>query len=234
MAAAGAFRQTMFRRIHNSERKRVLAAIGKHPTVLSAKGNNDEVFGFISDALDDEKLLRCRFEEGSKQPTEDHSVVVNFTFGYERYFFRGFMTTTQDRVFIDASSDFYILQRRKSARLVLPEGYPSGFNMIEYRNKGCFYELRIIDFSSGGIKVWYPLFDPVFVTGEKIKGVVHLGSRRPINLDAVIRHVVTQQDGANAGQVFGLQFDPMNRITEVKMLTIFMDLQREVFIKYSK
>ena len=229
-----ATKQGMFRKIHQSEKRRLVASLGDHRTSLVIRGNNDEIFNMMSDGTEGDRLLKCRLVFGSKVPQEKQAVVINFTFGYERYFFRGDMSLSEGKYFIDTSADFYILQRRKSARLVMPPEFACGFNMIEYRKKNVFYEMRIIDFSSGGAKVWYPLFEPEFVTDELIKGVVHLGIRRPLNMDGTIRHVVRQESGDRTGQIFGIQFDAGNKIMEVKLLTMFMDLQREIFLKYSK
>ena len=234
MSMGASIKQGMFRKIHQSERKRMVTALGQHRTALVVRGNNDEIFNMISDGADGDQLLKCRLVLGSKVPDQDQSVVANFTFGYEKYFFHGQLSLSGGQFFIDTSADFYILQRRKAARLVMPEEFPCGFNLIEHRQKNVFYELRILDFSSGGIKVWFPLFEPEFVTGEKIKGVIHLGIRRPLNMDGVVRHVINQETGERTGQLFGVQFDAGNKIMEVKLLTMFMDLQREIFLKYSK
>lgn len=234
MSMGASIKQGMFRKIHQSERKRMVASLAEHRTALVIRGAGEDIYNMMSDGSEGDKLLKCRLIFGGLVPEKSQSVVVNFTFGYERYFFRGELTLSEGKYYIDTTSDFYILQRRKSARLIMPAEFPCGFNMIEHRKKNVFYELKIIDFSSGGAKVWFPLFEPEFVTGETIKGVIHLGIRRPLNMDGTVRHVIRQESGDRAGQVFGVQFDAGNKIMEVKLLTMFMDLQREIFLKYSK
>ena len=234
MSMGASIKPGMFRKIHQSEKKRMVIALAEHRTALVIRGADDDIFNMMSDGAEGEKLLKCRIIFGGLLPDKSQSVVVNFTFGYEKYFFRGEMTLAEGKFFVNTDSDFYILQRRKAARLVMPAEFPCGFNLIEHRSKNVFYELKIIDFSSGGVKVWFPLFEPEFVTGEVIKGVIHLGIRRPLNMDGTVRHVIRQESGDRTGQVFGVQFDAGNKIMEVKLLTMFMDLQREIFLKYSK
>lgn len=228
------FKQGMFRKIHNSDRKRMLQSMGQHRVPLSVKTDDDEIFDVLTTGLESDQLLRCQLILGSKMPMSDQSVVVNFTFGYERYFFQGFLVVRGEQILVDASGDFYILQRRKAARMIMPPDYPCGFNIIRHQDKAVFYEMKVVDFSSGGLKAYYPYADPGFFTNEKVGGVLHLGKRRPINIECLLRHVQKRTSGPKPGQVIGVQFDNMNRIMELKLLTIFMDVSREVFINYSK
>jgi hypothetical protein len=224
----------MFRRLHSSERKRILQTIGSHKTELTAKTESDELFTFSSGPFENDKYLHCTYVKGQTKPNKDQAVVINFVHGFERYFFQGFVTLTPDKVIVEAL-DVYILQRRKSVRMRIPEKFDlANFNCIHMKGKASFHEMRIIDFSSGGVRVFYPHGDPVFDIGDKFLGVLHLGNRKPMQMGAVVRHIIKKKLWDQKGQIIGIQFDGLNKTMEIKLLTVFMDLHREIFVKNFK
>ena len=234
MSVASSMQPGMFRKLPNSERKRLVMTLGSHRNTLTVKGIKDDIFNMTSEGAEGERFIHVRPIFGSLVPKVAQEVLVNFALGLERYFFHGEMHLADGKYYIATEGDFYILQRRKAARLILPEEFPSGFNIIEYQGKKVFYQMKVIDFSSGGLKVFYPSLAPALISGEAIKGVIHLGIRRPLDMDGFIRHIVRQTAGDRTGQIFGVQFDLENKIMETKLLTVFMDVQREVYIKHTK
>lgn len=105
--------------------------------------------------------MHCRAGSVGRLPSKDQNVVVNFILGFERYFCEGRMRIESGVANIDMKKNLYVLQRRKSVRMNIPDKYPASFNCI-----------------------------------------------------------------------LGIQFELQNKTFETKLLTIFMDLHRELFVKY--
>lgn len=224
----------IFRRLHQSERKKILQTLGALPTYLSVKGDGDLIYSLITESFSDDKILQCRAERASDYPKKDQAVVVNLSSGNEKYFFQGFLISTPGKIVIQVPDVMYILQRRKSVRMDIPEKYPATFIVIQMNAKTVFHEMRILDFSSGGVRVFFPDEKTSLAVGQKFLGVLHLSSRRPLQLEATIRHIVKKEINGISGQQFGIQFENLDKILETKLLTTFMDVQREIFIKNYK
>lgn len=225
--------QGMFRRLHNSERKRILQAVGPHRTLITVKGTqDDEVYNLMAGPWVEDKNLHCRAGSVGRLPSKDQNVVVNFIFGFERYFCEGRMRIESGVAIIDMNENLYVLQRRKSVRMNIPDKYPASFNCINLKGKPVLLDMKVLDFSSGGVRAHFAKFDPVFKAGDPFKAVLHLGQRRPMELNVTVRHVIQRTSGNNPGQILGIQFDLQSKTLETKLLTIFMDLHRELFVKY--
>ncbi len=221
----------IFRKVPISEKKALFKIGSESKMAFYAKGETEDLVKLVLDEFVDTKVLIFNYAIQSPQLLTNQNVVLNFSHGEDRYFMHAIAEVYENRVHISAQSDVYILQRRKTPRLDIPDAYPSGLNIIAYQNKMVMYQCSLIDFSSGGCRVQYPAHLPLFKQGDLVRGVVHLNHRKPLELDCVIKHHV--MDSVNGIQTFGLQFKLGTTIMENKLLVVFMDLQRELFVKWS-
>lgn len=221
-------KQGIFKRVHNSEKKKIFKDLKLNKTLVVVKSPDDNVFMMRVENMMEDKILTCSAPDVSKCPDQDQDVIVNFSVGYEKYFFQTKLTATPPIVLLDITTDLFILQRRKQARMTLPDSYQAGYNIIVHKNQPVFYELKVLDFSSGGCRLAFPTKTPYFYTNDVVEGVLRLGKRRPIELGGLVRHTFTTPDDNKLPQVFGLQFYPLDKTMESKLLTIFMDIQREI------
>lgn len=222
----------IFRKVPNSEKKALFRQAIDEKTVFFLKGGGEDIVIINLAEFLEHQLLVFQLTEGSPNLDSNQKVVVNFTIGENRYFFHSTAEIYGSRIHVPAQTDVYILQRRKSPRLEIPTGYPSGLNIIEYRGIVGLIECELMDFSTGGGRAIYRKHLPEFNIGDKLKVVVHLNHRRPIELEAEVRHVA--HDYLTAVQIFGLQFTNMTQLIENRLLVVFMDLQRELFVKWSE
>lgn len=223
-----AFKQTIFKRVHLSEKKKIFREIVSKRLGVVIKLNDDNMIQVKADNMLEDKILTCRGLAENSLGMGEIPVIVNFSIGYEKYYFHTKMTASPPIALIDVTTDLFLLQRRKQARMILPDNYDAFYSIINHRNEAVLYELRILDFSSGGCRLSYPSKEPFFNTDEVVSGVLRLGKRRPIDMGGLVRHTFTKPTDGILPQVFGLQFHPLTKTMESKLLTIFMDIQREI------
>lgn len=223
----------IFRKVPLSEKKTLFKEGALKGIAFHAKGEDEGLTTLVLSSYIEGKVLVFLYAKGSPQFSgNQETVVFNFTHGDDRYFFQGPAEVFPGKVHVSAQVDVFVLQRRKSPRLDLPFEFPARMNIIEYQGRPCLYECKMLDFSSGGCRVIYPNQLPMLKSGEAFRGVVHLSHRRPIELDCEIKHHVL--DPLQGQQTIGVQFKLGTTILENKMLVTFMELQRELFVKWGK
>ncbi|MFN9067142.1 MAG: PilZ domain-containing protein [Bdellovibrionales bacterium] len=221
----------IFRKVPNSEKKVLFREAIQTQVVFFLKGGGEDIILMHLFEYIENQVLVFQLTTGSPTLETNQKVVVNFSVGEQRYYFHAEAEVFGHNIHISAKTDVYILQRRKSPRLEIPAGYPSGLNFIEYRGTVGLIECELLDFSTGGARVLYRKHLPEFQQGDQLKTVVHLNIRRPIEVQAEIRHVA--HDYLHGNQTIGLQFIQLNSLLENRLLVVFMDLQRELFSKWN-
>ena len=222
----------IFKKVPLSEKKALFREAIQNAWPFYVKGDGDDLVILKMVEYIESKAMVFAYHQNSHHLDRNQSVVFNFASGEDRYFFHTEAEIYGDRIHISAAADIYILQRRKSPRLDIPESYPSSVNILEVKNRLVnLLKCDLLDFSSGGCRVVYKSHIPEFKIGDAVKISLHLNHRRPIELHAEVRHNVA--DYLNAQQTFGLQFKLGSTMLENKMLVVFMDVQRELFVKWS-
>lgn len=198
------------------------------------KGVGDSIFYFTFVKNINGKSLVVSLSPGSPAILRDEVLIVNFSHSQDRYFFQSEIVLGEG-LLLAVPDELFILQRRKTPRLSLPPEYPGHLNIVDLSGKRVFLETKILDFSSGGCRVLYPSLEPNFLVDLEFKAFLHVGKKNPFELHMQVRHWVEAvlTDGKK-GQIFGLQFKFQSLIEENRLLVMFMDLQREVFINFSE
>ncbi len=220
----------IFRKVPVSEKKAIFKEGSVNKMAFYGKGESDDLIKLVLDQYVDSKILTFNYALNSPRILSNQNIVLNFSYGEDRYFLHAMAEVYDDRIHVSANADVYILQRRKTPRLEFPDAYPRGVNIISYNGKVSMYECKFLDFSSGGCRVEYTGHLPLFKLGDVIKCVLHMNHRKPLELDGEIKHHVF--DKAKGQQTFGVQFVIKNTMLENKMLVVFMDVQRELFLKW--
>lgn len=221
----------IFRKVPLSEKKALFKKGSEEGMIFYAKGEGDELVILLLNDYVDGKVLTFDYAANSPKILSNQEIILNFSNGEDRYFLQAKAEVYDNRIHISAQQDVYILQRRKSPRLEIPENYPSGINIISFQNRIVMYECILKDFSSGGCRIVYAGRLPIFKVGDVFKGVLHLNHRNPVELHFEVKHHL--MDKAVGHQTMGLQFKMTTTMIENKMLVVFMDLQRELFVKWN-
>lgn len=224
----------IFKKIPQSEKRVLVKELVRDKEFITVKGVEDYMMNYLAVGVENEFILITGADTEGKTIQTPQKVLVNFTKGEDKYYLQTTIVAKGNFFSFDFAADMYILQRRKAARVEMPKEYKAQFNIVHMRNQAVLFESRVLDYGSGGIKANFPMAQPSFVVGEVYKGVLHLGLRRPIELDTEVRHVQVITDAGLTNQILGLKFINLNSIMENKMMTITMDLHREFFVRMVK
>ena len=224
----------IFRKVAMSEKKEIVKALAALKLEIIVKGSTDHIYHLHGVKVLENGLLEVKNINKNEPLPLNESAIVNIVYENHRFFFQAMMMTSGTRIMLDTNEDFYILQRRKSPRLEIPLTYEGLMNIVQYRGKPVFFDSRILDFGSGGVRISFAKATPYFRTGETFTAFLHIGAKTPVKLECEVRHTMSTGPTAQVPQIFGVQFTASNTIDENRLLIIFMDLQRELFIKFGK
>lgn len=224
-------KEEAFKKVPVSEKKALCRQIINERAVVLAMGVGDNLYRLMPESLEeDDQYLVCTLSANSEPEDFLQEVIINITIGENRYFMMSYMSHDGRIAKVDMHREMYVLQRRRNIRLMLPDEYPATLALLFYNDREVLIDGRIIDFSSGGCRVQIKTAKIEIYVGDRFKGTLSLGSRRSFSIQGQVRHTTTDVVDNKIMQTFGIQFGPMDKAMETKLITIFMDLQREVFM----
>lgn len=231
----------MFNKVNAAEKRVIFRSLPQRRTKIMIK-YEEQVAQVFALTTSTEKVLACELipvkadEEPSDvvvkfEKQEAVQVVIDFKFNEDRYFMQTTANMENDKVQINLDPDLFVLQRRRSARVDIPFSYPHQVRVIEHHGKVVFIEGRIVDFGAGGCRVEVLQMDPLFSVSDQVVLVIRLSHRNPLTLKAQVRHTVGTSSAGN--QIFGVQFQGLGPIMENKMMSLLMEVQKELFTKFN-
>ena len=225
--------QVTFKKVSPPNKKMLLREIAGDHLSLMVKGAGDEPYELTAVQVQDDESMICHHSAHSKVPIKNEPVTVNFAFKNERYFFKSELRLEGGRFILTLKDDLYRLQRRLHARIILPRGYDGAFILHQHEGKKLFLDSFVKDISAGGLRIEIPEGKIALKTGEKIKGSLRLGTRRPMDFDLEVRYAKKRDDQGRTYLFAGLQFLNIDKIMENRLLGLVQDLQREIFLNFS-
>ena len=111
-----------------------------------------------------------------------------------------------------------------------PDEYDALFVLQSVNGKPVFINCRIRDISAGGLKLEFPPGTPELKLSDMIKGSIRLGIRRPLEFEMEVRFAQKHSSGFQVG---GVQFRNIDHFMENRLLSLMMDLQREIWLRFS-
>lgn len=226
--------QVIFKKVAVSEKRMIVREVADDKVQLSLKGDDDSIFNLIAVQTERDESLLCHHTANSKQHQRPQKVLVNFTFRSERYFFQSELSFSLGWAVLNLDADLFQLQRRASARIDLPASYAGYFSLHSHAGRNYFVDAKVRDVSAGGIKIEFISSGQNLKTGDLIRGALKLGIRRAIDCELEVRHAMEREVDGNKIIAAGLQFLNVDQNLENRLLSLMMDLQREIFLKYSK
>ncbi|MGE0631286.1 MAG: flagellar brake protein [Pseudobdellovibrionaceae bacterium] len=180
-----------------------------------------------------QSLISCEYPSEIAIP-DRIELVFSFFVGGEKYFMRGRIRLGKPGLFsFSTDQEVYVLQRRENFRVRVPADFRAILEYTDAQGKLQKVDSEMFDISAGGCRLRYYDHMPNFHVDQKVSVTMKLGRRPPIEAKAQIRH---KQEVAFDGvefQVFGLQFIDVKDQFESKLLTIVIDLHRELFSKWT-
>lgn len=226
--------KSIFKKVAMSEKKMLFREVAKEKLQILVKGvANDEVFHLIAVQTERDELLLCHHTADSKDVTTDQEVMINFSFRNERYFLHSQMNFHAGWTMLKINVDLFQLQRRANARIELPERYDGIFILAQHGGKALFIDCRMKDVSAGGFRMQLFGDTPSLNVGDRMKGSMRLGKRRSMELEVEVRFVKKSEEGGKVIQTVGVRFLNRDYGIENRLHLMMMDLQRELYLKYS-
>lgn len=172
------------------------------------------------------KSLECRFNSPVRLIVNEDYLGYLFI-GGEKYYFQAKAQFNQEYVVIPLPKELYHLQRRQNYRVHIPAGYKGSFEILTLNSAAGKITCDLADLSSQGCKLQCAVGKASFKMGDEIAGQLVLGTRAPIELQGIIRHV--QMDALKKIQTFGVEFISLNPILENRLFALTMEIHKEVF-----
>lgn len=156
---------------------------------------------------------------------------ISFTIQNEKFFFKGKVHERKDKLWIELSGDLFLLQRRKSKRLFIPDNYSNTIRILTINGRKTFLDGRVLDFSHKGSRIELPQQIPQLKSGNQLTVSLRIGHRKGFEFEAQVRHHKNISKNGVGSQIFGLEFVNLDVIIEERLQTIFDDIYRELFSK---
>lgn len=226
---------SFFKKVHLSEKKKIFKKIIEDQAILLVKTESMDVQPLIASKNIDDKIIECAFLKGSEFDLKNSQMaVISINSNEDKYFFYGLLTFSDQKIYVDTLGDLFYLQRRKSARLDLPDGYISKCKIIGNNGKALPFDCEVLDISSGGCRLTLASLEPLIKAGAVLKLKITLGHRSAFETKGEVRHVKPIKDYTDLPQIMGIQFVDYDPGFEARMLNLYMDVQREIFLKHIK
>lgn len=226
--------QVIFKKVAMSEKKMIFRELASEKMQIMLKGTErEEPFYLVANQVEKDENLLCQHTASSSGISKDQKVSGNFSFRNERYYFHSEISFQNGWTVLKINVDIFQLQRRANARINLPDNYDGVFVLTSHMGKAYFIDCKLKDVSAGGFKMEMPGETPALKIGDTVKGTLRLGKRRPMDFDLEVRFAKKSQEGDNVVQVAGLQFLNRDHAIENRLLLMMMDIQRELYLKYS-
>jgi hypothetical protein len=168
-------------------------------------------------------------EVASLRTKED--VIVVMVLDDERYFFMSFAFVDDGFLFFKRKVDFFHLVRRKNKRLKFPANFEAILMIKKLNGNLSFLRGIVSDFSDTGCRLGLITELPKIGIGDQIVGNLKMGDKRSIEITAVVKHHEKSRAGATK-QTFGLNFVFPTSHAKNMVKSLFLDLQRELFVEF--
>ncbi|MCB0369190.1 MAG: PilZ domain-containing protein [Bdellovibrionales bacterium] len=219
-----------FKKISEATKEKILQYTLINKTVIVFKYSGSKIIRARIENLNRKYYITCRRPKDlvSLRTKEQATAVIPYQ--EERYFFKSFLHIEGNSLFFRRDSEMFHLKRRKNKRLKIPTNYPAMLMIKKQNHNLTFLRATIHDFSDLGCKVTLNTESPAFKKGDLIIGTLRIGNKKGVEINAEVKHHFRSKKGKNK-QTFGLQFIKLSAYQESYIKSLFLDLQREIFME---
>ncbi|UYL09151.1 PilZ domain-containing protein [Bdellovibrio sp. SKB1291214] len=148
-----------------------------------------------------------------------------FFLGGEKYYFEGTATVYSNRCQFSLPTEMFHLQRRQNYRVRIPQSYQAFFDVTEINGSAANIHCKLGDLSSQGCRLVEKLPGTSFKNNDAVKGKLLINKNSPIELEAEVRHVKTEE----GYQYIGIEFQKLSAIQENNLFALTMEIHKELF-----
>lgn len=220
----------IFTKISNpAERSKLFYDLASSKVEILCKGQEDQIFKLKAEGFNSTSgFLECRSDDGKVPFKKQEDIIGYFFLGSEKYYFRALVHIIQNKMQLLINENVFQLQRRQNYRVRIPASYKAYFNIIDVNGASQSIPGKLADLSGGGCRVIYNMKSPLMKIDDSVVGTLFIGSRDPIDISGVVRHIKIDAP-ANTIQTFGIEFTKMTPIIENRLVSLTMDLYKEIF-----
>ncbi len=204
-----------------------------NPLIIKA---SDEIsIHAVARTFTEDSMIACQYHLLSPTLQEDtklsaQTYIVNFSVNKEEYFFQSHAAPIKEGFLLATQTDLFHLQRRKSIRLSLPLQMGAQVKILQLNSKPYFCEGLIIDFSTGGLKITLKALNSKIALNDQLILSIGLGKRIPFSVEALIKYSAIQGEY----QTCGIEFINKTSLLENKLHALQLDMQSEIFRRWTK
>lgn len=207
-----------------AESRRIYERLVRAGQDFYCKGDGG-LFAFRGERFDPEAGIEGRIVLFEDTNLKSESVVINFSVDDERYYTTCDFAPSGTSGILKPSGTLYRLERRAHYRVDLPSTIERACNIINQDGRSVFVTSTVLDISQGGVRLQTPHGKLKDVkSGARLRCALHIRGKWKFELLGQVMHVrkVDQFD------VFGIQFQNLSDGMSRKLLSMMLELQREV------
>lgn len=226
--------QEIFKKISKTEKQELFEQLTDRHLEITVKGDEDQYYCLVAKELIHGSRIECIASAGFVIPRIHQDVIISIEVGEHRYYANTrLLVEDMQKCSLDLSGPIFQLQRRRSVRLTLPREMPQSANIISLHGTTVFIPAIIDNFSAGGVRLKVENTEHTLLVGLELEIVMQLSKKSPMQFIAQIRHLSESFQEEKRVQMIGVQFLGLDKNMETRLMISLMDLQREVFLKYS-
>lgn len=172
------------------------------------------------------QILECQFQGSSLAPQEEY--LGYFFIGGEKYYFKAKAVLHEGKLRIGIPHELWHLQRRQNYRVKIPTGFSATYDITEVNGVPQKIDGKLADLSSQGCRVVYQLKNPLMKVGDTVVGNLQIDKKTPLQVQGLVRHIKVDERSQFI-QIFGIEFSPLDAITENKLFAITMEIHKRHF-----
>lgn len=172
------------------------------------------------------QILECQFQGSPLSPQEEY--LGYFFIGGEKYYFKAKAALHEGKLRIGIPAELWHLQRRQNYRVKIPSGFAATYDIAEVNGAPQKIAGKLADLSSQGCRVVYQLKNPLMKVGDAVIGNLQIDNKTPFAVQGLVRHIKVDE-GNQFIQTFGIEFTPLDAITENKLFAITMEIHKRYF-----
>lgn len=204
-----------------------------HKTIITAKGNGDELYHFKVDRLSPKHGVLCKIIKTNFLPKDAQSMLCSFEVLGEKYFFQSTLSKQDiENYSIPLPKSIYQLQRRQTFRIKIPPSYKGTAVIQKVNDTVTKINSKILDISSGGCKLLYNNQIFSIKEADTVECQINIGTRDPLFFKAKVKYHKPEGNKNESG--IGIEFENLKPADEQKLVSVTMDLYREFFATLRK
>lgn len=215
-----------------TEARRIFEVLSRTGQDFYCKGEGS-LFAFRPERYHPDTGLEGRLVLFEESDLKTEPVVINFNVENERYYTTCDFTPKGEHGFLRPTGTLYRLERRTHYRVDLPSTLERACNIINQDGRSVFVSAVVLDISQGGARL-QTLKGKVkdLKSGMRLRCALHIRGKWTFELLAEVMHVRPAEASADPAtsqfDVFGLHFLNLSEGMSRKLLSMMLELQREV------